>query len=35
LEAAGFMKEEKPDLLFLDINMPDLDGVSFYPNAEP
>lgn len=29
LEAAAQMDEDKPDLLFLDINMPDLDGLSF------
>src|SRR4051794_35429971 len=28
LEAASSLQEEKPDLLFLDINMPDLDGLS-------
>ncbi|MGY3211970.1 LytR/AlgR family response regulator transcription factor [Mucilaginibacter sp. HD30] len=31
LEAAGQLAQEKPDLLFLDINMPDLDGLSFIP----
>jgi DNA-binding LytR/AlgR family response regulator len=31
LEAAGQLENEKPDLLFLDINMPDLDGLSFIP----
>ena len=31
LEAAARMEADKPDLLFLDINMPDLDGLSFIP----
>ncbi|GAB3823174.1 LytR/AlgR family response regulator transcription factor [Hymenobacter jeollabukensis] len=31
LEAAA----DKPDLLFLDINMPDLDGLSFIPMLNP
>lgn len=31
LEAASRIEAEKPDLLFLDINMPDIDGVSFIP----
>ena len=35
LEAAGSIKEEAPDLLFLDINMPDLDGLSFIPMLNP
>src|SRR6187431_3067166 len=35
LEAAGQLKEDKPDLLFLDINMPDLDGLSFIPMLNP
>ena len=35
LEAAGHLKEDKPDLLFLDINMPDLDGLSFIPMLNP
>jgi DNA-binding LytR/AlgR family response regulator len=35
LEAAGLLKEEQPDLLFLDINMPDLDGLSFIPMMNP
>ena len=35
LEAAASLKEEKPDLLFLDINMPDLDGLSFIPMLNP
>jgi DNA-binding LytR/AlgR family response regulator len=29
------MKENGPDLLFLDINMPDLDGLSFIPMLNP
>jgi len=35
LEAAGSLKEVRPDLLFLDINMPDLDGLSFIPMLNP
>ncbi|QJX48044.1 response regulator transcription factor [Hymenobacter taeanensis] len=35
LEAAGPLKEDNPDLLFLDINMPDLDGLSFIPMLNP
>jgi two-component system LytT family response regulator len=35
LEAAASLKEDKPDLLFLDINMPDLDGLSFIPMLNP
>ncbi|HEY0059144.1 MAG TPA: response regulator transcription factor, partial [Flavisolibacter sp.] len=35
LEATGSLKENKPDLLFLDINMPDLDGISFIPMLNP
>jgi two-component system LytT family response regulator len=35
LEAAGSLKEDQPDLLFLDINMPDLDGLSFIPMLNP
>ncbi|HEX2533309.1 MAG TPA: LytTR family DNA-binding domain-containing protein [Chitinophagaceae bacterium] len=35
LEAAGVLEESKPDLLFLDINMPDLDGLSFIPMLNP
>lgn len=35
LEAASHLKEDKPDLLFLDINMPDLDGLSFIPMLNP
>lgn len=35
LEAAGPMEQDKPDLLFLDINMPDLDGLSFIPMLRP
>ena len=27
LEATSQIEEDKPDLLFLDINMPDLDGL--------
>ncbi|RYU90705.1 response regulator transcription factor [Mucilaginibacter terrigena] len=35
LEAAVRIKDDKPDLLFLDINMPDLDGLSFIPMLNP
>jgi DNA-binding LytR/AlgR family response regulator len=35
LEASARMDEDKPDLLFLDINMPDLDGLSFIPMLNP
>jgi DNA-binding LytR/AlgR family response regulator len=35
LEAAGSLKEDKPDILFLDINMPELNGLSFIPMLNP
>ncbi len=35
LEAAEHLKADQPDLLFLDINMPDLDGLSFIPMLNP
>ena len=35
LEAAAHLEKDKPDLLFLDINMPDLDGLSFIPMLNP
>ena len=35
LDAAAKIDEDKPDLLFLDINMPDLDGLSFIPMLNP
>jgi DNA-binding LytR/AlgR family response regulator len=35
LEAAAHLAADKPDLLFLDINMPDLDGLSFIPMLNP
>ncbi|MEJ8801968.1 LytR/AlgR family response regulator transcription factor [Pontibacter sp. H249] len=35
LEAVDQMDIDKPDLLFLDINMPDLDGLSFIPMLNP
>ncbi|PRY07274.1 LytTR family two component transcriptional regulator [Pontibacter ummariensis] len=35
LEAAAQLEQDKPDLLFLDINMPDLDGLSFIPMLNP
>jgi len=35
LEAAGSIEKDKPGLLFLDINMPDLNGLSFIPMLNP
>ncbi len=35
LEAASRLEKDKPDFLFLDINMPDLDGLSFIPMLNP
>src|SRR5687767_8973757 len=35
LEAAESLKEDNPDILFLDINMPDLNGLSFIPMLNP
>jgi DNA-binding LytR/AlgR family response regulator len=35
LEATSSLERDKPDLLFLDINMPDLDGLSFIPMLNP
>lgn len=35
LEAAPVLKDDKPALLFLDINMPELDGLSFIPMLNP
>ncbi|AIZ65502.1 chemotaxis protein CheY (plasmid) [Hymenobacter sp. DG25B] len=35
LEAAAHLAADKPDLLFLDINLPDLDGLSFIPMLNP
>ncbi len=35
LEAAAPLKTEQPDLIFLDINMPELDGLSFIPMLNP
>lgn len=35
LDAAAQIDKDKPDLLFLDINMPDLDGLSFIPMLNP
>src|SRR5688572_32725684 len=35
LEAAPSLEKDSPDLLFLDINMPDLDGLSFIPMLNP
>lgn len=35
LDAAASFEQDKPALLFLDINMPDLDGLSFIPMLNP
>lgn len=35
LEAAAQLEQDKPDLLFLDINMPDLNGISFISMLNP
>jgi DNA-binding LytR/AlgR family response regulator len=35
IEATASLDQDKPDLLFLDINMPDLDGLSFIPMLNP
>ncbi len=35
MEATGSLEKEKPDILFLDINMPELDGLSFIPMLHP
>lgn len=35
LEAAGCLQQDAPDLLFLDINMPGIDGLSFIPMLHP
>ena len=35
LDAAAQIDEDKPDLLFLDINMPELDGLTFIPMLNP
>ncbi|TDB59549.1 LytR/AlgR family response regulator transcription factor [Arundinibacter roseus] len=35
LDAAAQLDQDKPALLFLDINMPDLDGLSFIPMLKP
>jgi DNA-binding LytR/AlgR family response regulator len=35
LEAAAKIDQDKPDLLFLDINMPDLNGISFISMLNP
>ncbi|HVG13751.1 MAG TPA: LytTR family DNA-binding domain-containing protein, partial [Chitinophagaceae bacterium] len=35
LEASTKMKVDNPDLIFLDINMPNLDGLSFIPMLQP
>ena len=35
MEAAAQMDKDKPDLLFLDINMPDLNGLSFISMLHP
>jgi DNA-binding LytR/AlgR family response regulator len=35
LEASAKIDQDKPDLLFLDINMPDLNGISFISMLNP
>ncbi|WP_235893375.1 LytR/AlgR family response regulator transcription factor [Litoribacter populi] len=35
MEAVKPIKSEKPDILFLDINMPYMDGMSFIPMLNP
>jgi DNA-binding LytR/AlgR family response regulator len=35
IDASTPMEKDKPDLLFLDINMPDLDGLSFIEMLNP
>jgi DNA-binding LytR/AlgR family response regulator len=35
LEAVTPIEKDKPDLIFLDINMPDLNGLSFIPMLNP
>jgi DNA-binding LytR/AlgR family response regulator len=35
LDAAAHMDKDKPDLLFVDINMPDLNGLSFISMLNP
>lgn len=35
LEASHHIARDKPDLLFLDINMPNVDGLSFIPMLNP
>jgi len=35
LEASKNIKENRPDLIFLDINMPNIDGISFLQMLKP
>jgi DNA-binding LytR/AlgR family response regulator len=35
IDTTGQIEHDKPDILFLDVNMPDLDGLSFIPMLNP
>ena len=35
IDTSGQIEHDQPDLLFLDVNMPDLDGLSFIPLLNP
>src|ERR1044071_1347775 len=35
IDASRQIESDRPDLLFLDINMPDLDGLTFIPMLNP
>lgn len=34
LQAMAFLREENVDLIFLDIEMPEIDGISFLKNVK-